>query len=252
MVVAAHRLGVRLRPELEGSEVMPRITDTKPGAVADTATLFALMNERPPENLTRALVDVLRDNILGLEALAVGSIIEGQAQVEKVAALPSLPGLAETPEDKIAVVRAWLRAWSRKSGIWFSDMPPSWWGTGGIVRSHKGDFRAMGFVLSTPALKKAFNKEWIPRLLPLFTDPASGGNRLVARKLSLALGGEWRRCARCTSVHRPIATVATCIDCGSPDVKAFDPDADDDLIESADADRLAVQADDHADDDEEP
>ena len=85
----------------------------------------------------------------------------------------------------------------------------------------------MGFVLSTPALKKAFNKEWIPRLLPLFTDPASGGNRLVARKLSLALGGEWARCARCTSVHRPIATVATCIDCGSPDVKAFDPDSDD-------------------------
>lgn len=226
VVVAAHRLGVRLRPELEGSEVMPRITDTKPGAVPNTATLFALMNERPPENLTRALVDVLRDNILGLEALAVGSIIEGQAQIEKIAALPSLPGLAETSEDKIAVVRAWLRAWSRKSGIWFNDMPPSWWGTGGIVRSHKGDFRAMSFILNTPALKKAFNKEWIPRLLPLFTDPVSGGNRLVARKLSLALGGEWRRCARCTSVHRPITTVATCIDCGSPDVKAFDPDTD--------------------------
>jgi ATP-dependent helicase YprA (DUF1998 family) len=227
VVVAAHARGVRLRPELEGSEVMPRITDTNPGGIADTATLFALMNERPPENLTRALVDVLRDNILGLEALAVGSIIEGQAQSDKVKALPALPGLADTPEEKIDVVRAWLRAWSRKSGIWFSDMPPSWWGTGGLVRSHKGDFKAMGFILNSPALKKAFNKEWIPRLLPLFTDPASGGSRLVARKLSLALGGDWRRCARCTSVHRPIAKVANCIDCGSPDVKPFDPDADD-------------------------
>ena len=28
-------------------------------------------------------------------------------------------------------------------------------------------------------------------------------------------------------MHRPIPTVATCIDCGSPDVKAFDPDNDD-------------------------
>jgi len=226
VLVAAHRLGVRLRPELEGSEVMPRVTDTKPGAVPDTATLFALMNERPPENLTRALVDVLRDNILGLEALAVGSIIEAHSEIQKVKALPPLPGLAENPAEKVAVVRTWLRAWSRKSGIWFRDMPPSWWGTGGMVRSHKGDFRAMKFVLATPALKKAFNKEWIPRLLPLFTDPASGGNRLVARKLSLALGGEWRRCARCTSVHRPIPTVAACIDCGSLDVKGFDPDTD--------------------------
>lgn len=226
VVVAAHRLGVRLRPELEGSEVMPRVSDTKPGAAPDTATLFALMNERPPENLTRALVAVLRDNILGLEALAIGSIIEGQTEVDKVKALPAIAGLAETPEDKIAIVRAWLRVWSRKSGVWFRDMPPSWWGTGGMVRSHKGDFRSMKFVLSTPSLKKAFTKDWIPRLLPLFTDPASGGNRLVARKLSLALGGEWCRCTRCTSVHRSISTVSVCIDCGSMDVKPFDPDTD--------------------------
>lgn len=227
VVVAAHRLSVRLRPELEGSEVMPRVAGTNPGATPDTATLFALMNEKPPANLTRALVDVLRDNFLGLEALAVGSIVEGQAEREKVKALPALVGLADTPEDKLAVVRVWLRAWSRKSGIWFRDMPPSWWGTGGLVRSHKGDFKvAMNHVLTTPALKSTFKKEWLPRLLPLFTDPASGGNRLVARKLALTIGGAWHRCARCTSVHRPIATVATCIDCGSMDVKVFDPNTD--------------------------
>jgi len=225
-VVAAQRLGIRLRPELEGSEVMPRLSGTSRGEVADTATLFALMNERPPENLTRALVDVLRDNILGLEALAIGSIVEAPGEHDKLKNLPPLAGLAETPEDKVAVVRAWLRAWSRKSGIWFRDMPPSWWGTGGMVRSHKGDFRAMKHVLSAPALKKAFNKEWIPRLLPVFTDPAIGGQRLVARKLSLELGGDWVRCARCTSVHRPMATVPACIDCGSPDIRVFDPESD--------------------------
>jgi ATP-dependent helicase YprA (DUF1998 family) len=225
-VVAAHRLGVRLRPELEGSEVMPRVEDTKPGAVPDTAALFALIMKKPPTNLTRALVDILRDNILGLEALAVASTVEAPAETDKLKALPALPGIAETPTDKVAVVRAWLRSWSRKSGIWFRDMPDSWWGTGGVVRSHKGDFRAMKYVLSSPQSKAAFKKAWLPRLLQLFTEQASGGSRLVARKLSLELGGEWRRCGRCTSVHRPISSISVCIDCGSPDVKPFNPDQD--------------------------
>lgn len=225
-VVAAHRLGVRLRPELEGSEVMPRVFDTPAGAMPSTKVLISLLNAEPPANLIRALVDVLRDNILGLEPLAVASIVEADSETAKMAALPVLTGLAETPDDKIAVARAWLRAWSRKSGIWFRGMPNSWWGTGGEVRSHKGDFRAMQHVLATPTLRKDFKKEWIPRLLPMVTEQADGGNRLLARKLSLRLGGEWRRCARCTSVHRPIATVALCIDCGSPDVHLFDPDTD--------------------------
>ncbi|MEQ8348872.1 MAG: DEAD/DEAH box helicase [Sneathiellaceae bacterium] len=227
VVVAAHRLGVRLRPEPEGAEVMPRIVDADPGTAVDASVLFGLMNQQPPQNLTRALVDVLRDNILGLEALAVGSITEREALTDKLVGLPPLSGLAETPEDKVAVARAWLRAWSRKSGIWFKDMPPGWWGTGALVRSHKGDFRAMKFILSTPAMKKAFKNEWIPRLIPWFTDTAPGGNRLVARNLSLSLNGSWVRCGRCTSVHRPISTVHVCVDCGSPDVKTFDPEQDD-------------------------
>ncbi|MBN9038825.1 MAG: DEAD/DEAH box helicase [Rhizobiales bacterium] len=225
-VVAAHRLGVRLRPELEGSETMPRVFDTPPGAMPDTKVLISLLNAEPPANLIRALVDVLRDNILGLESLAVASIGEANSETGKIAALPALAGIAEAPEDKLAVARAWLRAWSRKSGIWFRGMPNSWWGTGGVVRSHKGDFRAMQHVLGTPALRKDFKKEWLPRLMPMVTELADGGNRLLARKLSLRLGGEWRRCARCTSVHRPIATVPACIDCGSPDVHIFDPDND--------------------------
>lgn len=226
-VVAAHKLGVRLRPELEASETMPSVPDTAAGAMPSTKVLISLFNQEPPANLIRALADVLRDNILGLEALAVGSIIEAESETAKIAALPALAGLAETPEDKLAVARAWLRAWSRKSGIWFRGMPNSWWGTGGIVRSHKGDFRAMQHVLNTPALKKTFKKEWVSRLMPMVTEQADGGSRLLARKLSLRLGGaDWRRCARCTSVHRPIATVPVCIDCGSADVHGFDPDTD--------------------------
>jgi hypothetical protein len=63
-VVAAHRFGVRLRPELEASEVMPRLKDTPAGAIPTTADILELRNEKPPVNLTRAISETLRDNIL--------------------------------------------------------------------------------------------------------------------------------------------------------------------------------------------
>jgi ATP-dependent helicase YprA (DUF1998 family) len=226
VVVAAHRLGVRLRPELDGAEVMPRVMDVPSGQMPGASTLFKLMQQKPPTNLTRAIVDVLRDNLLGLEALAIASIVEAPSETNSLKTLPPLPGLAESPDDKIAVARAWLRTWSRRRGIWFKDMPASWWGTGGIVKSHKGDFQSMNHILSTPQLRTAFKKGWIPRLLNLFTENAPGGQRLVARNLSLEIGGDWVRCGRCTSVHRPIETVARCIECGSAEVKVFDPDTD--------------------------
>jgi ATP-dependent helicase YprA (DUF1998 family) len=226
-VVAAHRFQVRVRPELEIGEFQPRMTNTAPGVLPDTAELFALLAQRPPGNLTKAIATILRDNILGLEALAVASLCERPGLSARLGELPPLAGLAETPEDKIAIVRHWLRAWNRKSGIWFRDMPDDWWGTGKFVRSHKGDFRALATIFSTPARKTAFKRDWLPRLMPLFTDQVAGGlHRLAARHLSLEIGGAWRRCAQCTSVHRAIASVPTCVDCGSAHVHVFDPDSD--------------------------
>lgn len=227
VVVAAHRLGVRLRPELEGAaETMPRPEGTPPKEIPDTVGLFALLAQKPPANLTRSLVDILKDNILGLEPLAVATVREAPVLTQKIHELPSIAGLAETPEEKLALVRVWLRAWVRKSGIWFKDMPDHWWGTGGIVRSHKGDFRALKHVWNTPAQKKFFLNEWRQRLLPLFVDTPQGGNRLLARHLALEIGGGWKRCSNCTSVHRPIAKVPRCIECGSTNVNMFDPDND--------------------------
>ncbi|MEW6392354.1 MAG: DEAD/DEAH box helicase [Pseudomonadota bacterium] len=227
VIVAAHRFGVRLRPGLEASEVMPTLKDTVPGDIPAAAELMALFSEKPPYNLTRAIAETLRDNVLGLEALAVATIREAPKHTEKlVATLPDLPNLAETPETKLAVVRAWLRAWVRKPGIWFKDMPAGWWGTGGMVKPHRGEFKPLNTVFSTPALKSAFRKTWLPVLLPMLTENISGQYRMVARNLTLELGGEWRRCNRCTSVHRPISTISVCVDCGSDDIHTFDPTVD--------------------------
>lgn len=226
VVVAAYRLEVRLRPELEGPETMPRVEDTSPGAIPDTPQLFELLGKKPPANLTKAIFEVLRDNILGLEPLAIASLIEAPSITKKLLELPDLPGLAETPEQKLAVVRVWLRAWLRKNGVWFRDMPDSWWGPGQLVRAHKGVFSTLKYVFSTGDLKKGFAKLWLPTLLQHFTEDPPAGRRMEARNLSLALGGDWRRCAVCTSVHRPIETVAVCVDCGSSDVHGFEPDTD--------------------------
>ncbi len=227
-VVSAHQFGVRLRPELEGpAEVMPRLTDTPAGQVPDTAALFKLMTQSPPRNLLRALLEVVRDNILGLEALAVGSVIEGPDLVAKIHALPPIAGLADTPEDKVALVRLWLRAWVRKRGVWFNHMPDDWWGTGKLVKAHKGDFQSLKYVWGATAQKTAFKKLWLGNLMAWFTESTTAGARLHARNLSLEIEGEWRRCNRCTSVHRPLAMVPRCVECGSTDVHAFDPEADD-------------------------
>jgi ATP-dependent helicase YprA (DUF1998 family) len=226
VVVAAYRLEVRLRPELEGPETMPRVEDTPPGAIPDTPQLFELLGKKPPANLTKAIFEVLRDNILGLEPLAIASLIEAPGITKKLLELPDLPGLAESAEQKVAVVRVWLRAWLRKNGVWFRDMPDSWWGPGQVVRAHKGVFTTLKHVFSTSDLKTSFQKLWLPALLQYFTEDPPAGRRMEARNLSLSLGGEWRRCGQCTSVHRPIETVPVCIDCGSADVHSFDPNTD--------------------------
>jgi len=226
-VVAANRFGIRLRPKLaNASETLPRLQNTKSGELPTSPALFALMNATPPQNLTDAIHELFRHNILGLEPLAVASIIEAPDITAKLHELPAIAGLAETNEEKVALARLWIRAWVRRSGIWFKDMPGDWWGNGRKVRSHKGDFTALKHVWASSDQKKAFNKNWIERLKVHLTEATTAGNRLLASNLSLEIGGRWRRCNTCTSVHRPISTLNRCVECGSGEISSFDPNAD--------------------------
>ena len=127
VIVAAHRFGVRVRPELDPSESMPVIDGVPPGLAPGGAVLFNLMSARCPVNLMRAIVNVIQDSGLGLEPLAIASLRESPQLTTRIAGLPPLPGLAETEADKLAVARAWIRSWARGPGVWFSDMPPDWW-----------------------------------------------------------------------------------------------------------------------------
>jgi ATP-dependent helicase YprA (DUF1998 family) len=222
VVVAAHRFGVRVRPELETGEFMPRIDSVPMGQVPSGSELVGLISTPCPANLMRAIVQVLTHKDLGLEALAIASVSENDRRTSSILSLPSLPGLAEDDVSKLAVARAWLRCWMRGTGAWFSAMPPSWWGT--EVTSHLGSFADMNHVLTNKAAKKDFNKHWLPRLKSYFSQTSpDGGTRLMANQLALAVGGEWRRCPTCKSVHRAIPLLATCIDCEAQGVEEFDP-----------------------------
>jgi ATP-dependent helicase YprA (DUF1998 family) len=227
IVVAAQKFGIRIRPSLKSGEAMPKPTRAMGDDDWSEADVIALMNDPCPEDLLSAIVDVIRDGNLGLEALAIASLRERKELTAKVTGLPKIPGLAEDDGSKLALARAWLRCWQRKPGpgIWFRDMPPHWWAT--EVTSHAGTFSPMDRVLKPKGSKKLFNKQWQPRLVEMFTQAMEdGGRRLRASLLTMELGGEWKRCAKCRSVHRAIANVPTCIDCEAPDCEIFDPDED--------------------------
>lgn len=224
VALAAHRYGVRLRPELMSGETLIEFPGASPGPVPQGAALIPHLITRCPVQLRDAIVGAIKNNDLGLEALAIATVAEGATHTAKFAALPDLPGVATNADAKLAVVRAWIRCWALDPGVWYFDMPLEWWGT--KVTSHKGKFDAMNRVLVTPHARTVFNKHWLPILLQALTLTQSGATRIMAAQLTLQIGGAWRRCPTCTSVHRPIGQVATCIDCGSPDVHTFDPDTD--------------------------
>jgi ATP-dependent helicase YprA (DUF1998 family) len=225
VIVAAHRFGVRVRPELAGGEMMPRIESVPAGQLPSIAELMRLMNTQCPANLLLAIVNVLADKGLGLEALAIATVREAPRLTSRISALPDLPGVADDPATKLAVARAWLRCWQRSPGIWFNSMPPNWWSV--EVTSHQGRFNDMEHILVTPRSKQIFKKDWLRRLLADLTQRSDdGGTRLLATNLSLEIGGSWTRCPTCKSVHRPIGGLQACIDCEAVGVENFDPDTD--------------------------
>jgi ATP-dependent helicase YprA (DUF1998 family) len=239
VLLASKSLTVRLRPELKDGETFTA-EDIVEAAVADgSATtdtgllrlVMRLRSNRAPQALLESIFTTTQDPFLGLEALALASICERGELTAKLAALPNLPGIGETPEAKIAIGRAWLRCW-RSLGFWLADMPTTWDNrlkSEGVSIKHKkgkGRFKTMDVVITDKAARKVFNDKWTPDLLALFADDLGGAYRLRGEQLSLEIGGTWVRCGSCKSVHRPVPTIPHCIECESPQVHILDPDND--------------------------
>lgn len=239
VLVAANELDVRLRPEQSFAESFADYamvgTKVAEGVLQSDEELLDLIQEvargdGPPESLLADIMSTLRDRSLGLEALAVASIVERQDKKAAIEALPDVPGVTENPQDRIELARAWLREWSH-AGFWLPMMKARWY----LVHPDKkvrvgklsGKFQKFLKRLPTPSARTTFKDKWLPVLLSVFCEKMGDGFRLQGQYLSLALDGDWVRCSDCKSVHRPVRLLPICLDCGHRSVLPLDPDSDD-------------------------
>lgn len=234
-MVGAKDLKVRLRPELRTAESLHVLTEVgtaiERGALTgneDARSELQELNAPPPYALLRAIYGTLTDRYYGLTSLGLASLRErASRRTDLLSKLPAIPGIAETDEAKLALVRLWISQWATsRTGIWFSSMTDGdWWKQAGGVKPHAGKFRAMDRWLGKSAAK-SFNDQWLPTLLPAFCEPVGGKWRLLAGNVALEVGGLWGYCERCRSTQRPFPGTARCMNCGADRVRVLDPATD--------------------------
>ena len=232
VLIAAKKMGVRLRPELRVGESFQDETrveeEIEAGALENPTGLLALLvavrGSPPPESLLRAITTSLNDRYYGLESLALASIAERPNHSSKIIALPDIPNCAQSDAEKIALARIWLRCWMRH-GFWLGHMPQAWWLN--QVRPQSGKFAAMDRIVTTKPSKSIFKSAWLPGLLGLFTERTGAGkHRLKGAELSLEIGGSWACCQSCRTAQRPFPGRATCVNCGRDTAVPIDPNTD--------------------------
>lgn len=235
VLLAAKELGVRLRPELkEGEsfrfeEEVGQAVDA--GALHDEARMMKLLFKAnsaiAPESLFNSILKAFTDQYLGLESLALATIVENDDTHEKLLSeLPSIAGVADSEASKTALTRAWLRCW-RKHGFWLEGMPHRWLSGKDAISYSTGRFTALTPLLANKATKTTFEKQWLPKLLEWFTAPAGNNKyKLLGDRLSLWIGGEWAYCRACRTTQRPFPGRVTCLSCGQETAVPLKPDED--------------------------
>lgn len=221
---AARDLTVRLRPVLRSGESDELIASIEQQLQQGELSPFFLAESRAsycPQSLLLELISVLFDRNYGLEALALGTLCERRAHTEKLKSLPDLPGFTTGEDARVAWARTWLRFWARRT--WLCQMPQDWWLED--VQGHKsGRFAGFQRLLSAEAWK-VFHRDWLPGLLKTFTTTLSGTYRGLGKEMSLDFDVEWGYCEACRTTQRLVERMA-CVNCGSPTVRALDPEAD--------------------------
>jgi len=232
ILVASAQLDVRLRPELIEGENMTaaqrRVSEflaayernENPDPVGLVDDIRAA---RPPQALLKTALECLTHKYYGLESLALASLVERPARRAAVEALPNLPGVAETPEQKRGLTRAWLRCW-QEPGFWLGHMPTAWWPKD--VTGHKGTFQQVQRLTGDRTRWRTFLNGWLPKLLELFTEPQGNVYRLQGQELSLEIGGAWAYCTSCRTTQRPFPDSARCVQCGKETAQPLNPDTD--------------------------
>jgi hypothetical protein len=236
VLVGAQLLKVRLRPELKGTESLHAMREVATafdrGALQDPGELLQLFmtvrSEAVPQSLLRGIVITITDRYYGLQSLALASVRERGNIEARLLDLPPLVGLADSNEQRIALVRAWIAQWTGPlAGLWFQNMNLSWWQTTRGVRPHSGKFAALDRWMADREVKKVFERVWLPVLLETFCElTAPNKYRIRAANLALHLGAIWGYCQACRTTQRPFPGSAKCLNCGRNRVEIIDPDTD--------------------------
>lgn len=229
-MVGAKLLGVRLRPELTGTENFQAFKQVSEsidrGALTDTAEFMQLysIQDPPPQSLLRSLVPTLTSQYYSFQALGLASFRErGNLRDAVLTDLVDIPGIATTASEKLALVRLWLSLWTRP-GIWFSAMSAEWKGT--KVQAVSGRFTKLTNWLATREARRVFEAEWLPVLQSRFCQKSGDKYQLMARSVALELDHAWGYCDKCRFTQRPFPGRTTCISCGAEKVRPLDPDLD--------------------------
>lgn len=229
-MVGAKLLGVRLRPELTGTENFEAFTQVSEslerGALSDPAEFMQLyaIKDPPPQSLLRSLVPALTSRYYGFTSLGLASLRErGNLKNSVLAELVDIPGIAATEDEKLALVRMWLSLWIRP-GIWFSAMSADWKGT--KVQAVSGKLTKLTTWLGTREARRIFDAEWLPVLQSKFCQKVGDKYQLAARTVALDLDTAWGYCERCRSTQRHFPGRITCISCGADKVRSLDPEMD--------------------------
>jgi hypothetical protein len=114
VLLKARELSVRLRPALstgesfDGEELIERALGgaSTPSGETLRSLLLDFRGKHPPQSLLRAILNPIMDRYYGCEALALASIRERPKHVDFLHSLPSIPGLAESPAEKLGLARA--------------------------------------------------------------------------------------------------------------------------------------------------
>ncbi len=229
-MVGAKLLGVRLRPELTGTENFQAFTQVSEsidrGALTDPDEFMQLysVQDPPPQSLLRSLVPTLTSRYYSFQALGLASLRErGNLKNGVLAELVDIPGVATSADEKLALVRLWLSLWTRP-GIWFSAMNADW--KGNKVQATSGKFTKLTKWLGTREARRVFEAEWLAVLQAKFCQKVGDKYQLMARTVALEFDDAWGYCDKCRFTQRPFPGRAICISCGAGKVRALNPDTD--------------------------